>query len=127
MKPEIRDTTFFKKGENLAVFARNAVDVEQSQVLGHTVVLSEIPVDESMQVTKDINRRFWAVTEHPPELLTSLAAYNHAVRGTSRYRVGQPDNRESLNLLRWAEEKVKGILFPENHPVESPTVISSMK
>ena len=127
MKPEVRHTTFFKKGENLAVFARKAVDVEQSQVLGHTVVLSEIPVDESMQVTENIKRRFWAVTEHPPELLTSLAAYNHAVRGTSRYRVGQPDDWESLNLLRWAEEKVKGILFPENQPVEPQTVISSME
>lgn len=113
MKKEVRHTTFFNKDDNLAVFARKFVDVDQAKVLGHSVVLKEIRMDESMQTAPDINRRFWAVTEYPPELMLSLAPFNHAVRGTSRYRVSQPDDMESLELLRWAEEKVKGILFPE--------------
>lgn len=119
MKREVRDTTFFDKDGTLAVFARKFVDVDQATVLGHSVVLKEIPVDQLMQTAPDIKRRFWAVTEYPPELRLGLAPFNHAVRGTSRYRVGQPDDRESLQLLRWAEEQVKAILFPENQSIET--------
>ncbi|MES2966803.1 MAG: hypothetical protein V4668_03375 [Patescibacteria group bacterium] len=118
MKPEVRHTTFFKMGESLAVFARKVVDVDQAEVLGHKVVLKEIPVDESVQV-QDIQRRFWAVTEYPPELVNCLGQFTHAVRGTSDYEVGQPNDDESLKLFRWAQEKVKVILFPEQEQPEA--------
>lgn len=123
---EVRHTTFFRIGGDLAVFARKVVDVEKKEVLGYQVALEKIPMAESMQVTPDIIRHFWVVTEYPPELLMSLAKHNHAVRGTSRYRVGQPDDRESLQLLRWAEEKVKTILFPEVQKTEPDHVLAAV-
>jgi hypothetical protein len=113
MKPEVRDIVFFQKGTDLAVFALKSVDVVTKIALGVEVTVVPIEMDTSIDLEDGIKRHFWAVTEFPPKLLARLTVSNHAVRGSSRYRVSQPDDNKALQLLRLAEEKARDILFAD--------------
>jgi hypothetical protein len=114
MKKEVRHTTFFRKGTDLAVFARNVVDIPNLEVLGFKVEIQKIRIDASSQLDTVV-KHFWVVVDIPPELIKRLLIHNHAVRGTSRYRVGQPGDGEALKLLRLAEVKAWAVLSTEEY------------
>lgn len=111
MEIKVRHIIFFKSGTNLAVFASNVVDVFASKAFGLSITLEELVMNTSVILGDGVKRHFWIVTKYPEELIARLDDENHAVRGTSGYRVAQPRDIKALNFLRQAEDKAYTTLF----------------
>jgi hypothetical protein len=114
MTTATRHTTFFRLGDDLAVFARHVVDVEEGRIFDIPVdllCLDKLGSNQAPFEVDGIVRHFWVVRDVPQAVLHNLTEFNHAVRGMSGYRVAQPLDPAALILLREAEVAAKEILF----------------